>query len=233
MRKLIILTLLVALACTSLIQHCQLVSWKRKFKLEFQYACRQGVAFDSCKGDIFWNGKKIFTVTPCDYKVHTKVLYVHVNSGMNSLKFQGTGVSNGYGLTIDNVKLTRYGTKTNIVVNGGFEKPSVGKGWKIFNDIPGWWGNGFEVGSSHLYNCRWGKTKVIELDGHKNAHLTQKWNFNSNYDLISKVPNRRKFQLRFRYACRQNLPFSSCQGNVFWNGKKILSIAPKDTKIHT
>ena len=98
------------------------------------------------------------------------------------LKFQGTGCSDGYGLTIDNVQLVRYGTKKNIVVNGGFQKPCVGRGWKIFNDIPGWWGKGFEIGSGHLYNCGW-KSQVVELDGHKNAHLAQKWNFNNQYAL--------------------------------------------------
>ena len=71
-------------------------------------------------GDIYWNGKKIFTVIPCDYKINTQVLYVDVNAGPNSLKFQGAGISDGYGLTIDKVKLIRDGDTTNIVINGDF-----------------------------------------------------------------------------------------------------------------
>ena len=234
MNKLLLLLVFTGIAVAGYVKPiCQPQQSQRKFQLRFQYACRQGVSFGSCKGDVFWNGKKIFSVAPRDYKVRTKVLYVYVDAGENSLKFQGAGCSDGYGLTIDNVRLVRYGTKVNIVVNGGFQKPSVGKGWKLFNDIPGWWGKGFEVGSSHLYNCRWGKTQVVELDGSKNAYLTQKWKFNSNYNLVNQQSNRRKFRLQFQYACRQGLNFNSCQGNIFWNGKKIFSVAPKDYKVHT
>ena len=71
-------------------------------------------------GDVFWSGLKICTVTPSDYKVHTKTLYIDINPGTNSLKFQGAGISDGYGLTIDNVKLIREGETTNIVINGDF-----------------------------------------------------------------------------------------------------------------
>ena len=235
MKKLLFCLLLVALAISTHIQHCgcNQPNLKRKFKLTFQYACRQGVSFSSCKGDVLWNGKKIFSVAPNNYKVQTKVLYVFVNSGKNELKFQGSGCADGYGLTIDNVRLVRYVTKVNIVVNGGFEKPCVGKGWKIFNDIPGWWGKGFEIGSAHLYNCRWGKTQVCELDGRTNGHLAQSWNFNKDYNIVKPQNNRRKFKLSFQYACRQGVSFNSCKGNIFWNGKRIFSVAPKDYKVHT
>ena len=153
----------------------------RKYRLSFQYACRQNIAFGSCKGNVFWNGKHVLSINPHDYNVKTKVIDVYAKVGQNMLKFAGAGCSDSFGLTIDNVRLVRYGDKRNIVVNGGFERPCVGRGWKIFNDIPGWWGSGFEVGSAHLYNCKWGKTQVVELDGHRNAHLTQKWNFNKHF----------------------------------------------------
>ena len=155
-------------------------SLNRKFKLSFKFACRQKIPFCSCQGNVFWNGKKIASLTPYNYNIQTKSIDVYVNVGQNMLKFEGAGTADGLGLTIDNVELVRYGTTKNIVVNGGFENPCLGRGWKIFNDIPGWWGNGFEVGSGHLYNCGW-KNQVVELDGRTNAHLTQKWTFNNNY----------------------------------------------------
>ena len=101
------------------------------------------------------------------------------------------------------------------------------------HNIPGWQGNGFEVGSSHLYNCRWRKTQVVELDGHRNAYLTQKWKFNSEYNLVNQQSNKRKFRLQFQYACRNGVSFNSCKGDVFWNGKKIFTVAPRDYKVRT
>ena len=120
MKKLLIFLILAAIALAGYVQPICKPQSVRKFQLRFQYACRQGVSFRSCKGDVFWNGKKIFSVAPRDYKVRTKVLYVYVDVGENSLKFQGSGCSDSYGLTIDNVRLVRQGTNVNIVVNGGF-----------------------------------------------------------------------------------------------------------------
>lgn len=85
----------------------------------------------------------------------------------------------------------RYGTKVNIAINGGFEKPNLGKGWKIFNKIPGWFGEGIEVGSGHLYNNGW-KSQVVELDSDKNGELTQTWSFDSDYFLITPKENSKK-----------------------------------------
>ena len=123
MKKILLLLVLVTIALSCLFRPPKCYggpSNKRKFQLQFQYACRNGVSFNSCKGDVFWNGKKIFTVAPRDYKVRTKTLNVFVKVGDNSLKFQGRGCSDRRGLTIDNVRLVRYGSKVNIVVNGGF-----------------------------------------------------------------------------------------------------------------
>lgn len=82
----------------------------RRFLLEFQYACRQGTAFSSCQGEVHWNGYRINMMFPFDNNIHTFKKYVDVIEGENSLKFQGAGTSDSYGLTIDNVKLTREGT---------------------------------------------------------------------------------------------------------------------------
>ena len=150
----------------------------RRFTLTFQYACRDRTPFRSCQGLVFWNGHKIARIAPRNYRVNNYKIQVNVKDGVNMLKFAGAGCSDSYGLTIDNVKLIRFHTHNNIVVNGDFERPKLGwRKWRVFNDIPGWWGNGFEVGCGGLYNCGW-KSQVVELDGHKNGHLTQKWKFN-------------------------------------------------------
>ena len=102
--------------------------------------------------------------------------------GKNTLKFEGTGKQDSYGLTIDNVQLVEEGTSKNIVVNGGFEKPDLGKGWKVFDEIPGWKGKGIEVGFGQIYNSRW-NSQVVELDGHDHGFLAQNWTFDNSLAL--------------------------------------------------
>ena len=71
---------------------------------------------------MIWNKKKIGHLAPKNYNIQTKSIDVVVNGGQNMLRIKGAGKSDGFGLTIDNVKLVRYGTTKNIVVNGDFEK---------------------------------------------------------------------------------------------------------------
>ena len=54
---------------------------RRKFQLTFKYACRQRISFGSCKGFVFWNGKKVASIAPKDYKVHKYSVWVYVNAG--------------------------------------------------------------------------------------------------------------------------------------------------------
>jgi hypothetical protein len=82
----------------------------------------------------------------------------------------------------------RYGTAQNIVFNGDFERPNldkVEKKWIVRDKIPGWFGQGIELGLGHLYSKFW-KSQVVELDAHKNGHLSQKWNFDADYKLVEK-----------------------------------------------
>jgi hypothetical protein len=66
---------------------------------------------------------------------------VTAKHGKNVLEIRGEGTSDSFGLTIDNVRLVRKGTSQDIVVNGDFEEPCVGGGWKFFDNIPGWKGH--------------------------------------------------------------------------------------------
>ena len=71
---------------------------------------------------LFWNDKQITLFTPFSYNVLTTSFDVFVNVGENKLRFSSKGGNVNPGLTIDNVKLVRYGTTENIVVNGDFEE---------------------------------------------------------------------------------------------------------------
>jgi len=159
----------------------------RYFTLTFQYACRKNVNFQSCQLNVIWNDVILTTIIPNDYQVHTYNLIVKVDGGENKLQFEGAGSSNSFGITIDNVKLVRKNTNTNIVINGKFESPDVGYSWGVFNNIPGWEGIGIEVGWGKIYNGNW-NSQVLELDGHKNYIITQKWSFDSQFKLVKQLP---------------------------------------------
>ena len=75
--------------------------------------------------NLHWNDKPITLFTPFSYKVLTRSFDVYVNVGENKLRFSPKGVSSNPGLTIDNVKLVRYGTTENIAVNGDFEESEL------------------------------------------------------------------------------------------------------------
>ena len=129
-----------------------------KYTLKFQYACKKNRKFDTCKGDVLWNGKKILQVTPSDHEVHNKVAKVSVQKGENVLRFEGAGVKDGFGLSIDNVKLIQISTGKNIVINGGFERPDLRnkeQKWNMFDNIPGWTGKDIEIGWGKIYNKNW------------------------------------------------------------------------------
>lgn len=105
------------------------------FTFSFQWACREGVAFISCEANVIWNDVIIASIVPVDYEIHLYKVNVTVREGRNSLQIEGAGVSDSYGLTIDNVVLTRLGSAQNIVINGGFDLPNQYGGWNIYNGI--------------------------------------------------------------------------------------------------
>lgn len=88
-------------------------------------------------------------------------------------------------MTIDNVKLIRHGSTFNVVVNGEFELPSTDKGFKFFNNIPGWSGENLEIGNGKVYNPDW-NSQVCELDGNRNYVLTQYFDFDCEFNTLEK-----------------------------------------------
>jgi hypothetical protein len=74
----------------------------------------------SSQGLVYWNGALVANITPTDYALRTFTVNVTSVSGTNNLTFAGAGVSDTAGLGVDNVALVKYGSSTNIVINGGF-----------------------------------------------------------------------------------------------------------------
>ena len=148
------------------------------YTLEFQYACRKNIKNDSCQGNVYWNGEKIIHVIPQNHDIITKTQKVRVVPGVNTLKFEGEGKSDSFGLTIDNVKLIRDDTKEDLAINGGFEQPDQKGKWNVYDEIPGWKGKGIEIGRGTIYNKAW-TSQICELDGHKHGYLSQQWDFNN------------------------------------------------------
>lgn len=108
------------------------------FILKLDWACREGTPFESCGGSIIWNGKYVKSIKPSDYAIHNTTWPVKAKIGKNSLQFRGEGISDTFGLSIDNVKLIRRGTNNSIVVNGDFEQPPTKDGFQFFTNITGW-----------------------------------------------------------------------------------------------
>lgn len=104
--------------------------------------------------EVYWNGLLIQNITHTDYHIHSWKTSVTTQS-QNTLTFKATGVSEGYGLALDNVNLHKIGTRDNLLVNGDFETPNVGNGWQIFQNPMGWIGNEVEIGYGLIYNKEW------------------------------------------------------------------------------
>jgi hypothetical protein len=208
-----------------------------KFTLTFEYACRPNVAIKSCLGTVVFNNAIVFTIIPsADYSWNTTSVQVTVQPGSNSLQFVGAGISDSYGLLIDNIKLVRQGTTANIVVNGDFSSPNEYGSWNIHNNIIGWLGIGIEIGyGPYVYGS--GSSQVCELDGNGNYEITQYFTFNNQFQQISngnvascKNPfpgSSLTYKLEFDWAVRStygSAPFDTSMGNVIWNNNVLDSL---------
>ena len=56
-------------------------SHPKRFYLEFEYACHNNLAFDSCTGTVLWNGQIIVLVHPQDYGIHRYSTDVEISIG--------------------------------------------------------------------------------------------------------------------------------------------------------
>jgi hypothetical protein len=56
---------------------------------------------------IYWNNLLVGSIDPSDYNIHTFAAKVVPKSGTNNLTIIGSGISDSFGLTIDDVRLNR------------------------------------------------------------------------------------------------------------------------------
>lgn len=54
---------------------------------------------------VLWNGIQVTEIFPKDYNIHTYTTEVEAKVGENIFNIAGTGTSDSYGMTIDNVRL--------------------------------------------------------------------------------------------------------------------------------
>jgi len=91
--------------------------------LQFNYAATENVPFNSATFEVYWNDKLVAAIKPNGYSIRTLFYELRCKVGRNVLAFVGTGVSDGKGSAITNVKLLRkssYGLQ-DLVDNGDFK----------------------------------------------------------------------------------------------------------------
>jgi hypothetical protein len=170
-----------------------------KYRLEFDWAVRTvgSSNYDTSKANVLWND---FVVGSLQYNGFTGVSHasfdIVLKAGQNTLQFDGTSFSDGYGITIDNVRVFSIYNSTNLVVNGDFSLPNVGSGWQYFanGQIPGWSAVTGEVGYYTHYNPSWTSGQVLELDSTSNQRYTLSTTF--FYSKLSKSSETLKLLLQ-------------------------------------
>ena len=148
------------------------------YTLSFDWAVRTvgSSNLDSSQANVLWNNFVLDSLkyTGSNAGVNHASYLVQLQSGDNLLQFDGTGLDDSFGVTIDNVKLVSADNSTNLVVNGDFSNPNVGSGFQYYaGGIYGWSAAKAEVGASFRYNLNWPAGQVIELDSDSNQRYTQ------------------------------------------------------------
>ena len=182
---------------------------------------------DSSSMLITLNDDILYIGTPNDKNLNHLRKYKTCKRGINTLTINGTGASNGYGMTIDNVKLSipkevRVAKfDEDAIKNGGFENPSQNGGWKIINDVPNWIVNpNAELGQGTLYNGNWKTGQIAELDTNQNSSLTQIFNLDDDYWC----------KVEFDYIARTGNESSSM--TVTLNNEEIYDGTSSDLSLH-
>ena len=148
------------------------------YTLSFDWAVRtvNSNNLDSSQANVLWNNFVIASLkyTGSNAGVNHASYSVQLQSGDNILQFDGTGLDDSFGVSIDNVKLVSAFNSTNLIVNGDFSIPNVGSGFQYYaGGIYGWSAFRAEVGASFRYNLNWPAGQVIELDSDSNQRYTQ------------------------------------------------------------
>jgi hypothetical protein len=105
----------------------------------------------------------------------------------------------------------------NLIVNGGFESPTIGDGsYAIFPAIPGWtstMGDGIEI-QRWIAGTPYEGNQFVELDSNNSSNM---------YQEIATASGK-TYQLSFAYSPRPGVPASSNNINIYWDGNLLDSL---------
>jgi hypothetical protein len=156
--------------------------------LSIKYAGREG---DLKSGlNVYFNNKLVISDNRSLPDLFLSTVSVSAVAGANQLRIDGTGISDSFGIVIDDVSLkcevlnttptpSTCNPATNFIVNGDFQSPSLGPlSYSLLPSIAGWTSNGtFELGKGWRYNLVWGDmssaNQVIDLDKCRNDPIWQ------------------------------------------------------------
>lgn len=159
--------------------------------LGLKYAGRDG---DSKSGiNVYFNDKLVISDNRSLNSLFAATVAVNGLAGANNLRIEGTGVSDSFGITVDDVTLkceiltttpppTTCDVKKNFIVNGDFQSPALTsfgtQSFQLLPNIPGWSTNSYlELGYGWRYNTVWGTlgntNQVIDLDSCRNDPIWQ------------------------------------------------------------
>ena len=125
------------------------------------------------------------------------------------------GLSDIFGLSIDNIKLTlkKYRFNENLVLNGNFNQVATNP-----------WVGAYLTALSSTYNPNWSIGLVAQLASATNsANLSQ---------TISNSRTNINYMLCFKWAAKFNVSLASSWANVYFKGVLIRTIKPTDYLVH-
>lgn len=195
---------------------------------KFKYASRTKNVSSGFKA--YFNGNELVNFAAQNKSVREFSFFVLAHECENTVRFEATGTSDGFGATIDDVELycdkvdsidKEVDESNNLIKNGNFESPDLKGKWSIFNEIPNWKGTkSIEVGNGGIYNTAWGSTQVTELDANENTVLSQ----------VITLSGGLKCKLHFKYASRTANKSSAFK--VRFNGNDVYYGSPLDKSIY-
>jgi hypothetical protein len=139
----------------------------QSYNLQFDWAPRtNGISkLESSQANVWFNSDLVASLIPTDADKGVNHFSGNVafSACINVLSFDGTGVSDSFGITISNVQLFAPASTTNLIVNGNFASPALAAGtWKVASGgIPGWSANNVELGRRTIYNSAWSDGQCI------------------------------------------------------------------------
>ncbi|MEM6980147.1 MAG: hypothetical protein AAF539_10825, partial [Planctomycetota bacterium] len=199
------------------------------YELSFDALATPGREAESNGLDIFWNGEKVGEVGSTG---DSQIITVRAGDGdgTNQLTFAGTGRANGYGLSLDNVRLVE---SENLLVNGSFENVTgmTDAGWGLHaTETQGWTidnpSNGNEEASGNRFESHRPRGGVEATDGN---YWMDMGGSPGNLTMSQQVPgvtDGESYVLSFDLADSSH---DATDGlDVIWNGEVIASITDQD-----